>query len=82
MGFLESGSFAAGTVPQNPTDLDVAVMTDKLEKQKNAITTIEFRTARTFQASESEFVAFEQNRDSVDYLLKVTATIAEPDPPK
>ena len=82
MGFLESGGFAAGTVPQNPTDFDVSVMTDKLEKQKNAITTIEFRTMRTFQASESEFVAFEQNRDSDDYHLKVSATIADPDPPK
>ncbi len=81
MGFLEFGAFAAGTVPQNPTAFDVVVMADKLDQQKNAITTIEFHTLRTFQAEESEFVAFEQNRDSDDYLLKVTATIAEPDPP-
>ena len=82
LGFLEFGAFSAGTVPQNPKEFDVTVMTDKLEKQKNGITTVEFHTLRTFQATESAFMAFEQNRDSDDYLLKVTVTIAEPAPPK
>lgn len=78
LGFLDFGGFAAGTRPQNPLDFDVVKMTDKLEKTKNAITTLEFQTLRTFQATESGFMAFEQNRDSDDYLLKVSATIAEP----
>lgn len=82
LGFLGFGEFAAGTTPQNPREFDVVTMVDKLAKQGSASTTVEFHTLRSFQTVEGGFIAFEQNRDSDDYLLKVTATIADPDPPK
>jgi hypothetical protein len=82
MGFLEFGAFNAGTTPQVPQELDVLTMVGRLQKQNNAITTVEFHALRCFQTAAGGFLVFEQNRDDDDYLLKITATIAEPDPPK
>ena len=83
-GFVEFGAFGAETVPGDQLAvLSVRAMQSRLDTQKSAITTVEFRSRHCIQASDSGFIIFETNsRDGDDYLLKITATIADPDPPK
>lgn len=81
---LMLGALAFTTEPSNQTSvLSVRAMQSRLDTQKSAITTVEFRSRHCIQASDSGFIVFETNsRDGDDYLLKISATIAEPDPPK
>lgn len=82
MGFLERGGFASGTVPANPPEFDMKSLTAKLQNQKSASNTVSFTTQKTIETNDGGYIAFFKNGDEQDYILKVTATIADPDPPK
>jgi hypothetical protein len=82
MGFLERGSFAAGTDPQTPIDLEMKSMATKLQNQSSAIISVTFTTQKSRQTNDGGYIARSLDNAKKDYVLKVTATIAEPDPPK
>jgi hypothetical protein len=85
-GFVEFQSFDAGTFPGNQASiLDVKAMLSRQQSQNSATTTVEFNARPLVQAKDSEFVVSVLNDidgNVVDYVLKITATIADPDPPK
>jgi hypothetical protein len=81
MSFLQVGEFKIGTTPEDDGAFRVRSMLNTLATNKTAITTIEFRTDKSFQVTDGGFIVTESNR-GFDYALKVTATIADPDPPK
>jgi hypothetical protein len=83
-GFLDFNPFSADTIPDSQFNvLSVRAMQQRLAIEKDATTTMEFRVRHCVQASDSGFIVFQVNRidDDDDYLLKITATIADPDPP-
>jgi hypothetical protein len=81
MGFVELLGYHGSAPEDQAAVLNVAAMQARLDTQKNAITTVQFRSKPALQASESEFIVFEANTKD-DYILKITATISDPDPPK
>jgi hypothetical protein len=82
LGFIERGAFPAGASPANPIDFEMKTMAAKLANQNNGITTVSFTAKKATQTNDGGYIAFFLNTAKQDYILKVTATIAEPDPPK
>lgn len=82
MGFIEFGEHPANTIPNSPPEFEMKNMTAKLENQKNGITSVEYAATNTLQVEDGGYIIFFLSGGKNDYLLKVTATIADPDPPK
>jgi hypothetical protein len=81
-GFVEFLGTPAGTFPGDQSQLDVTAMLAKLSSGGSAITTVEFNARPTKQVEDGGFIIHLVNPGTVDYVLKITATIADPDPPK
>jgi len=82
MGFVEFLGSPAGTFPGDQSRLDVQAMLARQKSTGSAITTVEFNARPTRQVEDGGFIVFQVNPGDVDYVLKITATIADPDPPK
>jgi hypothetical protein len=82
MGFVEFLGSPAGTFPGDQSRLDVQAMLTRLKDTGSAITTVEFNARPAKQVEDGGFIVFQVNPGDVDYVLKITATIADPDPPK
>jgi hypothetical protein len=82
MGFVEFLEKSAGTLPGDQSRLDVTAMLSRLSSTGSAITTVEFNARPAKQVEDGGFIIFQVNPGSADYVLKITATIADPDPPK
>ncbi|HEV7705718.1 MAG TPA: hypothetical protein VGO46_15580 [Gemmatimonadaceae bacterium] len=82
MGFVEFLEKSAGTLPGDQSRLDVKAMLARLSSTGSAITTVEFFARPASQAEDHGFIVFQVNPGEADYVLKITATIADPDPPK
>lgn len=82
MGFVEFLAKNAGAFPGDQSRLDVQAMLTRLKDTGNASTTVEFNARPASQVEDGGFIVFQVNPGDVDYVLKITATIADPDPPK
>jgi hypothetical protein len=81
MGFVEFLGSPAGTFPGDQTRLDVKAMLASLQSTGSAITTVDFNARPARQVEDGGFIVFQVNPGDVDYVLRITATIADPDPP-
>jgi hypothetical protein len=82
MGFVEFLGKDAGTFPGDQSRLDVQAMLTRLKDTGSASTTVEFNARPAKQVEDGGFIIFQVNPGEADYVLKITATIADPDPPK
>jgi hypothetical protein len=82
MGFVEFLAKDAGTFPGDQTRLDVQSMLTRLKDTGSASTTVEFNARPARQVEDGGFIVFQVNPGEADYVLKITATIADPDSPK
>jgi hypothetical protein len=82
MGFVEFLAKDAGTFPGDQSRLDVQAMLTRLKDTGSASTTVEFNARPAKQVEDGGFIIFQVNPGEADYVLTITATIADPDPPK
>jgi len=82
MGFVEFLAKDAGTFPGDQSRLNVTAMLQRLKDTGKASTTVEFNARPAKQVEDGGFIIFQVNPGEADYVLTITATIADPDPPK
>ncbi len=82
MGFVEFLAKDAGTFPGDQSRLDVTAMLQRRKDTGRASTTVEFNARPAKQVEDGGFIIFQVNPGEADYVLTITATIADPDPPK